>query len=67
MFAVLAGLDVKIGCAPAKVDGPVSLSPVRPAFGGADADPRQVGQHRGRQFRGQGKAPGVASAVASVP
>ncbi len=49
------------------VDSPVSLGPMGPAFGGADADAGQVGQHRGGQLRGQGEAPGVASAVASMP
>ena len=49
--------------------GPVSLDPLGPALGGADADADadagQVGQHRGGEFGGQGEAGGVAAGVGS--
>lgn len=52
-----------VGRALADVDGPVSLGPLGPAFGGADTDTGQVGEHRCGQFGGQSEAGGVAACV----
>jgi len=55
-----------IGRALADVGGPVSLRPLGPALGGADADAGKVGQHRGGQLCGQGEAGGMGVDAVAV-
>jgi len=55
-----AAVSAVVDRALADIGGPVSLGPLAPAFGGADADAGQVSEDCGGKFGGQREAGGVA-------